>query len=174
MSASNQVKDEDIDILSLDDDNLSSTAINLESIMTEDISYDTEILPYDELALKKCRKMDLTISKLTEKEIDYLVENNSDLLTSCIIIDIIDGELKCYSKTAACPLTQLIGTWEIEVDEKIFTIPCLGLKACPVFRDIVNLDDSIIKKSNRRGRKDPFSYEDNHKIDTTKALELLG
>ncbi|RIA84620.1 hypothetical protein C1645_832015 [Glomus cerebriforme] len=30
-------KDEDIDMLSLGDDNLSSTAINLESIMTEDI-----------------------------------------------------------------------------------------------------------------------------------------
>jgi len=109
------------------------------------ISYDTEILPYDELALKKAQKLfrmhdneinedidfnfdeltiletESTISKLTEEEIDYLVENNSDLLTSCVIIDIIDGELQCCSKTAARPLTQLIGTWEIEVDEKIFT-----------------------------------------------------
>ena|SRR5436305_1168859 len=77
-------------------------------------------------------------------------------------------------------------------------VPCLGLKTCPVFKDINNLDDSIIKKSNseyrscytclscfnsqgghffecqERGKKDTFSCEDNHKFDTTKALELLG
>ena len=114
-------------MLSLDDDNLSSTATNLESIMTEDISYDTEILLYDELALKKAQNLlkihdneinedvnfsfdeltiletESTISKLTEEEeIDYLIKNDSDLLTSYVIIDITDGELKCCSKIAVC------------------------------------------------------------------------
>ncbi|RIA84616.1 hypothetical protein C1645_832009 [Glomus cerebriforme] len=32
-----------------------------------------------------------------------------------------EDSMKCYSKIAACPLTQLIGTWEIKVDENIFT-----------------------------------------------------
>ncbi|RIA79894.1 hypothetical protein C1645_839690 [Glomus cerebriforme] len=226
-------KDEDINMLSLDDDNLSSTATNLESIMTEDISYDTEILLYDELALKKMQKllkiydneinedidfnfdeltileMESTKSKLTKKEeIDYLVKNNSDSLTSCVIIDIIDNELKCCSKTAACPLIQLIGIWEIEVDEKVFTskkkenklhtlgvcsshfnfdqnklhttnlkqmrpvdkIPCLRLKACPVFRDIDNLDDSIIKKSNSKYR----SYENQKRQLLIKLYPILS
>ena len=44
-----------------------------------------------------------TISKLTEEEeIDYLIKNDSDLLTSYVIIDITDGELKCCSKIAVC------------------------------------------------------------------------
>ena len=56
-----------------------------------------------------------TTSKLTlteDDEIKYSIKNISvsgSSLTPYIIIEIIDGELKCYSKEAAHHLIQLIG-----------------------------------------------------------------
>ncbi|RHZ69143.1 hypothetical protein Glove_290g67 [Diversispora epigaea] len=38
-------------------------------------------------------------------------------LTSCVVIDIIEGEIKrCNSKTNLRPLKQMIGTWEVDAD----------------------------------------------------------
>jgi hypothetical protein len=85
--------------------------INDEDISFDDIDIDDEILETESI-----------ISKLTEEEeINYQILSTTDLLTPCVILDIIDGELKCCSKKAARPLAQLIGTWEIKISENILS-----------------------------------------------------
>ena len=59
-------------------------------------------------------------TKFTEDETNYPIESTSNLLTPCILLDMIDKNIKCCNKFISTqrPLAQLIGTWE--VDEQIF------------------------------------------------------
>ncbi|CAG8716277.1 2662_t:CDS:2, partial [Funneliformis mosseae] len=87
------------------------------------------------------------ITKSIDKESNYQIENSfniNDILTSYVVLDMIDGLIQCCSKKALNqhPLTKLIE------GEHFFERQGSGKK--------------------------PFSCENKHKNDTTKALELLG
>ena len=68
-----------------------------------------------------------TITKITEDEsheTNYQIDDISSsslTLTSCVILDMVDGKIQCCSKISANQrlLTQLVGIWEI--DGNIFT-----------------------------------------------------
>jgi len=63
-----------------------------------------------------------TSSTGESEENAYLIENadgsninSSRILTPCVVLDMIDGQIQCCSKTKNLrPLAQLIGTWEID------------------------------------------------------------
>ena len=80
-----------------------------DEINWEDIDYDESI------------ETESVLTKSTEEENNYQIENTSESLINCVILDIVDDKIQCCSKTGSNqrPLAQLIGTWEI--DDKIFT-----------------------------------------------------
>jgi len=52
------------------------------------------------------------ITKFTEEEINYSIESTSDSLTPCVLLDMIDENIKCCNKFTSIqrPLVQLIRT----------------------------------------------------------------
>ncbi|CAG8470597.1 10236_t:CDS:2 [Scutellospora calospora] len=85
--------------------------MNLEKYSTSDNSED--IFLVDEIALENSRFL-LNDENI---EIEEASIQSSDL-TLCVIIDIIEGEIRyCNSKIKLHPLRQMIGTWEIDADE---------------------------------------------------------
>ncbi|RIA82529.1 hypothetical protein C1645_835228 [Glomus cerebriforme] len=110
--------DNDENILMLnDDDNLISTATNIGSF-TKSISDDAKIsqFTWDKTAFQKAQesfllkakndeinwedidyeesfKTESTITKLTEEESNYQLENTNDTLTHCVILDMIDNKI---------------------------------------------------------------------------------
>ncbi|CAB5371672.1 unnamed protein product [Rhizophagus irregularis] len=113
--------DQDEDMSTSDDDNLSSTTITtiIGSSTTESISNDDEILPFiwDKLAFNKAKELleinnneindeisweDISFDEITETEsiitartaddeINYQLEESSNQLTCCVLLDLIDG-----------------------------------------------------------------------------------
>ncbi|CAB4391269.1 unnamed protein product [Rhizophagus irregularis] len=114
--------DQDEDMSTSDDDNLSSTTITtiIGSSTTESISNDDEILPFiwDKLAFNKAKELleinnneindeisweDISFDEITETEsiitartaddeINYQLEESSNQLTCCVLLDLIDGK----------------------------------------------------------------------------------
>ena len=83
---------------------------NEEMINWEDINLEEEKLETESV-----------VTRLTEEN-NYQIDNISNQsLTSCVVLDMIDGEIQyCSNKTInQCPLAQLVGTWEI--NSEIFT-----------------------------------------------------
>ncbi|CAB4407074.1 unnamed protein product [Rhizophagus irregularis] len=111
-----------------DDDNLSSTTITtiISSSTTESISNDDEILPFiwDKLAFNKAKELleinnneiNDEITRTADDEINYQLKESSNQLTSCVLLDLIDGKIQCCSKLTQNqrPLVQLVGIWEID------------------------------------------------------------
>ncbi len=117
----NSDNEENIDILSIDDDNL-STITNIGSSVPESIGHDVEILLFtiDKTAFQKIQESFLlkekndeinwndietenfetesVITKFTEEEINYSIESTSDSLTPCVLLDMIDKNIRCCNK----------------------------------------------------------------------------
>ena len=65
-------------------------------------------------------KTESVITELKENNNYQLEDISNQLLTPCVVLDIIDSKIQCYNKTSKQhPLIQLIDIWEI--DSKIVT-----------------------------------------------------
>ncbi|CAG8507737.1 12578_t:CDS:2, partial [Acaulospora morrowiae] len=132
---------------------------------------------------------------------DYLVENilnTNQKLSACPILDLIDGRIQCCSSNSSKqrPLTQLIGTWELDTEafqqaEKENRLSMIGV--CPVFNESESISNTKTEYRPRyicstcfiahgghffersgRGNKSNFECINRHKNDVNEALKVLG
>ena len=116
--------------------NINRDEIN-DEISLDDVNFD-EILETESIMTAK-----------TEDENNYQIdENTSNILTPCVIIDLIDGKIQCCFKSSSRPLAQLIGTWEINEENFISTKAEDKLYNLGVCTSHFNFDQNSLHRSN--------------------------
>jgi len=81
-----------------------------------------EIINWEDIDLEEEKlETESVVTRLTEENNYQIDDISNQSLTSCVVLNMIDGEIQCCSNKTINqrPLAQLVGTWKI--DSEIFT-----------------------------------------------------